>query len=198
MDLLAVAWDADPVGFVAIGATPIPDEKIHLISAGPPEEVSRLLSELETAGVFSRDRRGCIYSRRMQRDARMSRDAQKTGKIGGLLSADKRMEKAQTLGQNPRPPLRDTPKAPLNLEAEADSEADAEGKSETLPDSPHPSSWRPELSTGAHHPGTGERQGSGSDEPGAIAPSNDLAKALWDLGVGLLVAVGYQERNTRG
>jgi hypothetical protein len=197
MDLLALAWNSEPVGFVAIGGTPIPDDRLHLFSAGPAEEVPQLLAELERAGAFSRDQRGCIYSRRMRRDARMSRDAQKTGKIGGLLSAEKRREKEQTLGPNPRHPLSDTPKGPLNLEAEGDSEADAEGKSETPSDSPHPSSWRPELSTGAHHPGTGERQGSGSDEPGAIAPSADLTKALWDLGVGLLVAVGYQERIAR-
>jgi hypothetical protein len=206
MDLLAVASDSDPLGFVAIGATPIPDDRLHYFSAGPAEEVPALLVELEKAGVFSRDRRGCIYSRRMQRDARVYLNARESGRKGGLKSAEKRGHSGgqgdplsvRKPDQN-LPTLEQKPKAPLGktLKLEAEPDVDVEGESETLPDSPNPSSWRSGLSNGAHHPGAGERQGSGSDEPGAIAPSDDLAKALWDLGVSLLTPAGQPEKNAR-
>jgi uncharacterized protein YdaU (DUF1376 family) len=43
----------------------------------------------------------------------------------------------------------------------------------------------------------GKEQGSGSNEPGAIAPSNDPVKALWDVGVSLLTAANQPEKNAR-
>jgi hypothetical protein len=41
------------------------------------------MSELDRNGVFSRDRHGRIYSRRMVRDAKTAKEAKKNGKLGG-------------------------------------------------------------------------------------------------------------------
>jgi hypothetical protein len=48
-----------------------------------PEQLLELFDELESAGVFSRNGNGVIYSRRMTRDNKRRITAQKNGKNGG-------------------------------------------------------------------------------------------------------------------
>lgn len=47
------------------------------------DEIEPLIHELESAGVFSRDHKGVIYSRRMKSDEKKSEIARKNGKRGG-------------------------------------------------------------------------------------------------------------------
>ena len=65
--------------------------------------MSGLLAELELNGVFSRDRRGRIYSRRMVRDAKRSEEGRKHGRLGGNPSLRGRKGDPATLN------LRDNP-----------------------------------------------------------------------------------------
>lgn len=92
MRMLCVAAEHDPVGYVAVNGRGLDTALIARIAGGSSEEVNGLLSELEGNGVFSRDRRGWIYSRRMIRDAKKARDARENGKKGGNPSLSKQME----------------------------------------------------------------------------------------------------------
>jgi hypothetical protein len=58
----------------------------------PEKEVKKLLSELESAGVFSRDEQGIIYSRKMVRDVARAVRNKANGQYGGnpQLKSDNR------------------------------------------------------------------------------------------------------------
>lgn len=83
MDMLCVAAHADPVGFVAISGKGLDDAGIAKLSGITLEEAKRLRTELEEAGVFSRNRVDIIYCRRMVRDAKRKRTAVENGRKGG-------------------------------------------------------------------------------------------------------------------
>ena len=56
---------------------------ISRMTGVPRKQVNRLLGELERAGVFSRDAKGMIYSRRMKRDQELRLIRAQCGKLGG-------------------------------------------------------------------------------------------------------------------
>jgi hypothetical protein len=68
MRMLCVAAEAQPRGYVTVNGVPLDSNDIARIAGETKATVDDLLSELEKKGVFSRDQRGCIYSRRMVRD----------------------------------------------------------------------------------------------------------------------------------
>jgi hypothetical protein len=84
MDMLCVAAQGEPAGYVMLDA-----QGIGRIGGVGAAQAAALLGELEQAGVFSRDRHGRIYSRRMVRDVRARKSAVKSGRKGGLLSREK-------------------------------------------------------------------------------------------------------------
>lgn len=90
MDMLCVAAHADPVGYVAISGKGLDDVGIAKLSSITLEEAKRLRTELETAGVFSRNRVDIIYCRRMVRDAKRKRTAVENGRKGGNPNLRKR------------------------------------------------------------------------------------------------------------
>lgn len=83
MRMLCTAAEHDPAGYVAVNSKGLDAMGIARVTGGSLDEVSQLIDELESNGVFSRDRRGWIYSRRMINDAKKRRIAQATGKLGG-------------------------------------------------------------------------------------------------------------------
>lgn len=83
MEMLALMHDANPYGHLLIGACIPSPEQLALLVGAASEEVRRLLSELEAAGVFSRTGKGVIYSRRMVEDEKKAKIARKNGKAGG-------------------------------------------------------------------------------------------------------------------
>lgn len=84
-EMLHIMRDAEPYGFLAVGGRPLSENHLARMVGAETEEVTRLLSELDAAGVFSRDGSGTIYSRRLQREAQQKANKQKAGKA----SADK-------------------------------------------------------------------------------------------------------------
>lgn len=91
MECLCIAAEADPFGYVLINGR-VPDFATLARIAGVAEaEAQSLMAELDQNGVFSRDRNGRIYSRRMVRDAKKAAIARKNGITGGnpSLSKDK-------------------------------------------------------------------------------------------------------------
>lgn len=101
MRMLCVAAAADPIGYVLIAGRPVTATDLALLTGAPEAQIDELWKELDHNGVFSRDRHGRIYNRRMVRDAKKQRDAKRFGKKGGnpalLTSNGKDEEKPPTL-----------------------------------------------------------------------------------------------------
>lgn len=83
MDMLCIAAQAAPYGYLAEGDEPIPLEEIARLSGVSLKSARRLLDELERRRVLSRDDRGRIFCRRMVRDAEASQRARRDGGKGG-------------------------------------------------------------------------------------------------------------------
>jgi hypothetical protein len=92
MRMLCVAAEAQPRGYVTVNGVPLDSNDIARIAGETKATVDDLLSELEKKGVFSRDRRGCIYSRRMVRDEKIAEKNEKNGKKGGNPSLRKQTQ----------------------------------------------------------------------------------------------------------
>lgn len=94
MRMLCIAAEHDPPGYVAVNGQPLEPEDLARITGSTILECQRCLDELERRGVFSRDRRGWIYSRRMISEAKMRRKASEWGKKGGNPKLRKQKEKS--------------------------------------------------------------------------------------------------------
>ncbi len=105
-------------GYVKINGSAVQPEQLARLVGEPVELVAELLTELETNGVFSRDRHGTIYCRRMIRDAKKAKTARKNGKLGGNPSLSKERE----IPASDNPPVEDsTYHKPLAKEEETPS-----------------------------------------------------------------------------
>lgn len=85
-ELLAIMDQGNPVGYlVDESGRPLTIRQIATQSAAPGGEVEvrKLMQELETAGVFSRNSANVIYSRRVIRDEEKSRKQRENGSLGG-------------------------------------------------------------------------------------------------------------------
>lgn len=84
VELLCLMWQAPDRGYLigGLGAALTPEQIARAVGA-TPDEVRAMLAELEAAGVFTRDGRGVIYSRRMVRDEQFRAKCSDAGKKGG-------------------------------------------------------------------------------------------------------------------
>lgn len=103
IECLCVAHEADRYGHLLINGKPVTHEQLAALTGTPPDQVSALMAELESAGVFSRTASGSIYSRRMTRDEKMARIARQNGQNGGnpTLSNNKRIRTQDNPPDNP-------------------------------------------------------------------------------------------------
>lgn len=76
-EMLGLMHEAEPYGYLLINGTSMSTKQLARQVRADVDEVETLIGELETAGVFSRDRIRRIYSRRMKRD----REKSEIGKI---------------------------------------------------------------------------------------------------------------------
>lgn len=83
MRILCICAEADPYGYALIGGRPVTPDQLARMTGQPVDAITGLLDELDHNGVFSRDRNGAIYSRRMIRDAAKSAKARTNGAKGG-------------------------------------------------------------------------------------------------------------------
>ncbi len=105
MEMLCIAASHDPVGYVCINGRPLGAPDLARMAGATEAEVSGLLAELERNGVFSRDRRGRIHSRRMVRDAKRSEEGRKHGRLGGNPSLRGPKGDPATLNPRDNPPV---------------------------------------------------------------------------------------------
>lgn len=98
MEMLCLMHAADPPGSLLVNSNQIQPKQLSSLSGCTTRDIDGLLSELEAAGVFSRDEDGTIYSRRIRRDIAKAERDKNNGKGGGnpsLVGKDK-------AGVNPR------------------------------------------------------------------------------------------------
>jgi hypothetical protein len=92
MRCLCIAALSDPTGYISVNGRPLGVTDIARMAGVTETEAAALISDLDRNGVFSRDRNGRIYSRRMVRDAKLQEIARKNGKKGGNPKLRKRSE----------------------------------------------------------------------------------------------------------
>lgn len=83
MECLCIMHEADSRGFLMVNGRALTAAQVAALVGASAEAVQPLLGELEEAGVFSRNRDGTIYSRRMIRDEKTAKSARSNGKKGG-------------------------------------------------------------------------------------------------------------------
>lgn len=83
LEMLALMHRSERYGLLLISGHVPTDAQLAVQVGAPPNEVSALLEELDSAGVFSRAASGAIYSRRMKRDEKKAKIARKNGREGG-------------------------------------------------------------------------------------------------------------------
>jgi hypothetical protein len=110
MRLLCVAAKADPYGYILVNGFPLEATGAARLAGVTEGEAQSLIQELERNGVFSRDRKGRMFSRRMVRDATISAKAKKNGSKGGNpalnASIGNQKEKIDPVNHPLNPPLK--------------------------------------------------------------------------------------------
>ena len=101
MRMLCIAAAHDPIGLVAVNGRALDAQALARMTGGLEPEVTALLAELAEHGVFSVDRHGRIYSRRMIRDAKVSKERSKAGAVGASVTNGKRYGNSDLPQQNP-------------------------------------------------------------------------------------------------
>src|SRR6218665_3602525 len=89
MEMGCIMAKSDPTGDLMVGGKPLEITALARMAGSTESEVNPLLDELERNGVFSRNAKGVIYSRRMVRDAKKEAIDKKNGKTGGNPSLSK-------------------------------------------------------------------------------------------------------------
>lgn len=115
-------------GYLLIGGKPASLQDLSTLVHQPVQEVEKLLTELEDRHVFSRDRRGVIYNRRLVRDEQIRRENSKNGRKGGNPNLSKTKEKSAPV--NPTPPTPDKPISSLVLSLEEETHSKTESESD--------------------------------------------------------------------
>jgi hypothetical protein len=83
IEMLALMHRSERYGHLLIGGQIPTEAQLARLVGAPPDQVTELLAELGSAGVYSRTIKGVIYSRRMIRDSKKAETARKKGKNGG-------------------------------------------------------------------------------------------------------------------
>jgi hypothetical protein len=116
MRMLCIAAEAKPLGYVVLEGNALGPVDLASECGKPLRVVQGAMAELQKWGVFSIDRHGRIYSRRMVQDVKKAKIAQKNGKSGGNPSLSKsggispsdnprlKAQKPETRDQRNRPP----------------------------------------------------------------------------------------------
>lgn len=92
MRMLCICAKGDPPGYLAIAGNPLDVSGVAKAAGISMSEAETLMVELDQWGVFSRDRKGRIYSRRMVRDQKRSRDGKKYAKRRWSQGTDNKKE----------------------------------------------------------------------------------------------------------
>lgn len=98
MRMLCLAARSNPIGYVTMDDEPCTPADLARMVSEPIERVQELLNELDKRKVFSRNRVGTIYNRRMVKKAKQSDTNKKNGQKGGTVSRQKQRGIFKSLG----------------------------------------------------------------------------------------------------
>lgn len=118
MRMLCVCAKGDPRGYLAINGKPLDSTGVARLCGISAEEAESLMEELDLNGVFSRDRRGWIYNRRMMKDAKKSATGKKFAKKRWSQADDNKDKKSQPNGVPIGGPTTQKPEARSQREKE--------------------------------------------------------------------------------
>lgn len=109
-EMLCIMHECEPYGHLAVNGKAMQEPQLARLVGVTSKECTKLLTELEEAGVFSRTEEGCIHSRRMVRDEHLRNVRAEAGRLGGnptlLNQKDKQKDKQavnHTDNQSPTP-----------------------------------------------------------------------------------------------
>ncbi|MCV2865011.1 hypothetical protein [Defluviimonas sp. WL0075] len=83
IEMICIMHEATPYGHLLVSGQRPTDAQLAVQVGTTPDQITALLGELESAGVFSRTRQGVIYSRRLTRMAKKAATARNNGRKGG-------------------------------------------------------------------------------------------------------------------
>ena len=83
LEILGIMHEAEPRGFLLINGSEPTEKKLARMVGCDTSELIILLQELEDEGVFSRNRNGTIFSRRIVNDEKKARKSRENGLKGG-------------------------------------------------------------------------------------------------------------------
>jgi hypothetical protein len=92
MRMLCICAHAEPKGFLMVAGKPLSIDDMASLFGKPVSEIEPLLNELESREIFSRNKAGNIYNRRMIRTEKKARTARENGKNGGNPTLSKQTE----------------------------------------------------------------------------------------------------------
>lgn len=126
-DMLCIAGsNKAEYGYVSLNGKKLDPEGLAKMTNGTREEVAPLLAELLSKGVYSVDRRGVIYCRRMIRAEKNRRN----GRLGGNPNLLKQEEKQKPVQPRPKPLI---PEPKPKPEREAPARAGLFAEDDLLP-----------------------------------------------------------------
>jgi len=112
IEMCCLMHEAQPYGHLLVNGLAPTDAQLTVLTGTPPDQLPALMSELDSAGVFSRTGKGVIYSRRMTRDAKKTQKARANGKKGGNPTLRKERGNSPSVNPPEKPPDK-----PYRLEA---------------------------------------------------------------------------------
>ena len=138
MRMLCVCARHEPKGYLAINGNPLVVEDIARLAGVAETEAGILMEELDRNGVFSRNRSGCIYSRRMVRDEKRSKEGRKWKKQGLAQVTETAGEKSgpsrvPARGPSPHIPEARSQKDNIGAPAAGSAPKSAKAKGHSLP-----------------------------------------------------------------
>lgn len=98
IEMICLMHEASPRGYLTINKIAPTNIQIAGLTGCPSDQIDDLISELESVGVFSRNRKKIIYSRHMVRAEKRNEKARSAGKMGGnpALKTQRRQPKVNT------------------------------------------------------------------------------------------------------
>jgi hypothetical protein len=104
IEMLALMHEAEPRGYLLVrGKPPTPRQLANLVGGCTPDEVVALMAELDEAGVYSINREGVIFSRKMAKDADISQKRSENGAKGASVTHGQQNDFFDLPGQNVGP-----------------------------------------------------------------------------------------------
>lgn len=156
IEMMTLMHEAEPYGHLLVRGKAPTEAQLAMLVGASLREVEALIGELEAAGVFSRSGRAVVVSRRMVRDEKKARTAQRNGKAGGNPSLLRKREN------------------PVSVNPDAPPEVKAGGKAGDNTQKPEARDQSPEKQKGCDGPMAPATQAAA-----LIAAFDDARSAVW-------------------